>query len=319
MTMIELLVAVAILSIMILSFAAILTQAQRVVSGTEKSIRAKAAAGAMAQVFRDDLRRATRHGLLCITQDADGGPPRLIVTTAGVTPSKVHAQTGTGSLCQYGLAVNQSATTSPPVLYAQRWVLRKGAVPIPPTDLLDYDLANIQALPRGGTVLPEWDMDRLVSQMVNSAPPNNITTPGQFIRIPAETLSDLAALWQVLQDGCEWVSITWTDGTKDDNVPPGPPGDPTDDFLRWFGVEYEEGTGYIAYGKDATGKPDEDIWKGVAFDPNLLTQIEFNAGANVYRALWTHHNQNNWPKAIRIRFKLVEQDGPYELICPVDR
>jgi len=125
------------------------------------------------------------------------------------------------------------------------------------------------------------------------------------VQYPA-ALDQMDQLWQCLTTDCNTLSITWTDGQVD----------PATNETGWYGV-YAKGDQYVAYGRD----PQE-------------TQ-----GAT-YKAFWTRHDQNNWPKAIRIRFTLAgtgssmaqkmgesgikqtdvqgqPDEKVYEVICPI--
>jgi len=309
--MIELLVAVAILTTIMLSFSMIMTQVQETVSTGQKTIRTNAAAAAIIDTIRNDIRQMTQHGMLCITQAFDGSP-RLVVSTSGVTPSKTHGQLGdppntytaigTGGIISVGRCLNHAtSTTTREILFYQRWVLMKLTdkdedelqwpfdilrTRDPAGDWETYDLADFQVFTRGGT-------NYLVDDICNLSPSDD---PGSLgaIRIPPKD-DDIGSLWQVLAENCESLSIMWTDGTA------------TAYGLNWYGVDNPNSP-------LVTVTPAQ--WET---DPN---KIEFNAvtwGEDTYRALWTHHNQNNWPRAIKIRFELVEGEerNTYEVICPV--
>ena len=283
MTVIELLVAVTILVVMILAFATIMSQSQRVVRTSQKTMRSNAAASAIIRTFRDDIRRATQHGLLCITQDPVNLQPYLLVTTAGVIPSKTQAEIGNAGLSCFGLCDNTSTTTRD-VLYAQRWVFVQGGSG---GDLWGLDLAEVQTYDRA--------MMNVTVNDVCSYVPGGGSSPD--IVIPPQNLTDVGALWQVLADQCQALSIMWTDGTSDATG------------LNWYGVDYDTLTDTYEIAASVAG------WEGRIESDG---EIEFSEGV-AYRALWTHHNQNLWPKAIKIRFMLLEDDqqNEYEVICPV--
>ena len=288
LTMVELLVSVVVLLVVMLSFGMIMRQIQRVVSTGEKSIRTNSAAAAIVGAIRSDIGRATRNGMMCITQTGAKSPPLLTFTAAGVVPSKTDAgsavdrASANASLVAMSLCDNTSTASPSPdldVLYSQRWLLTD----VTHGDRIDLDLANIQRLPRSGMnagVLP---------RLSGIALPCSTSTPDEADN-----------LWPVLADRCEWVSVTWTDGQLDANG-----------LLRWYGVDYDAGQ-YVVK------------WRNTPPDP---TNVEFDVsgvGANVYRALWTHHDQNNWPRALRIRYRLIEDANAtpiegrvYEVICPV--
>jgi len=111
------------------------------------------------------------------------------------------------------------------------------------------------------------------------------------ISVPPVGLDQIDDLWQVLASGCEGLNIRWTDGT----VEPGTYN------LNWYGVD-ENGQPHLC--GDSTIE-----------DPN----------ATHYFALWTHEDQTNWPKAIKIRFRITDKNLPknaaglrafdYDVIC----
>jgi len=311
LTMVELLVSVVVLLVVMLSFGTIMRQIQRVVSTGEKTIRTNSAAAAIVGAMRTDIGRITRNGMLCITQvneappPTDGYHPLLTFTAAGVVESKIDSASANASLVAMGLCA-ETPPASWPVLYCQRWVLT-GLMPGGfgfNNDGLTWDLANIQSLPRsdGTRFAIDHNVDSvndLVDAVLSLSPVNGGPFP---IALPCHTPTQAGNLWQVLADRCEWVSVTWTDG---------PPLD-ANGLLRWYGVDYTGG--YSVTAKDGN------------WTTNNAANVEFNVGLgpNIYRALWTHHNQNNWPRALRIRYRLIEDANAippegkvYEVICPV--
>jgi prepilin-type N-terminal cleavage/methylation domain-containing protein len=302
LTMIELIVAVTVLSLLILMFGRVITQAQRVVSGSQERMRSSAEATAVTQVIRSDLRQATQHGFLAIAQ-RDDDTPQLMVTTAGVTPSKTHPRVSSGGVSIFGLCDNESGDSDPNyrVLYAQRLVLGDLAE----GDVINWDLANVQRRNRARLAAGAGSLVEYLSQTL---PPGavDVGSGGRpAIHIPVQNLGDIEALWQVLVPQCAWMSVMWTDG----DVPAG------NDGLRWYGVDWvkdpvTEDWGYEPRWRDGAGT-DADTW---AADDTL---VEFEDARGGYRAVWTHHNQGAWPKAVRLRFKLDDELGTYEVICAV--
>jgi len=313
LTMIELVVAVAILVIVMLAFGSIITQIQGTVATGQRSMRSNAAAAAIIDSLQGDIRRATQQGMLCITQIPDG-PPAMFFTIAGPTPSKTHPVTGTGAIIALGMAVNHDSNDRD-ILYCQRWVL--GSVNIPLSDILDSDLIDIQAMTR-------WQINNnLINSMIYGTPPEDPSHPRALWvpHNPAYALDNINALWQVLADNCQWLSIMWTDGEIDDKDNT----DPLDDGLAWYGIAYDQGAQAYQY---LPLEPDPPAWTTVdaAQWAGDLSVQEFagehlDTGVYVYRAMWTHHNQNNWPKAVKLRFGLLEsgdtEENVYEVICPV--
>ncbi|MFP4106422.1 MAG: type II secretion system protein J, partial [Phycisphaerae bacterium] len=71
-TLIELMVSLGILAMMVLAFATILSQARSIVSGGQELLQEKSAVDAVARIMREDVRKASGHGVMCLTQDNDG-------------------------------------------------------------------------------------------------------------------------------------------------------------------------------------------------------------------------------------------------------
>ncbi len=282
LTLVELLVSVTILLVMIMAFSTILSQSQKVVSGTQATLRANSAANAIAEVIRNDLRKVSKQGFLCITEVS--GQPTLLMTSAGASNSIVGNATGTGTVVSYGLCNNNSSTAVNDVFYRQCWVLDQD----PATTGLDKwnnDLGNLQILPR----FHATDFD--IIELINTAVTGLLANAPASLTVPATDISEINELWQALSIECTTLEIVWTDGTINDA---GTPADLSDDYVNWFGIG------------------------------NVIGDAAIEEAASPYQALWTHHNQNNWPKAIKIRFTIRDdalpeefQNMDYEVICPI--
>lgn len=110
------------------------------------------------------------------------------------------------------------------------------------------------------------------------------------IFLPPQKLSHTNDLWKVLTENTHSIGIMWGDVDANGN-------------LNWFGVNSD----YEVKNKDA--------YVGKTITDAVLEYKEIDYG---YRALWTHHNQNNWPKAIKIRFRLKNTDEDYEVIVAIE-
>ncbi len=312
MTLMELMVTIGIMAIMVLAFGQIISTSQKAVSTSQAASRTTAAAAAIEKVIRDDLRKITRNGFLCITHDGDPThAPRLVALTAGITPSKTSSSVGNGGIVALGLCDNffySPATRD--VLYHQAWVLAADGTHVVGSDVFEKGLGDFVRQPRDF-------INILAGSIAFSEPGSPLRMP---IRIPARSIDDITALWQVLADKCDNLSIMWTDGTAD-----------ASDNLNWYGV-WHDGAGYEAYSKHpTTGNPTPNGVSGAWTDYNIGTNppvTEFDADTSgateVYRALWTKDNQSNWPIAIKIRFTIsdpavIEGGGAreYEIVCPV--
>jgi prepilin-type N-terminal cleavage/methylation domain-containing protein len=321
LTLIELMVAVGILSMMILAFASIMASSRKVVIGSQVIMRGNTAAEAVGQTLRDSLRRATQNGFLCIsTADEPGIPaadksPQLLVCTSGAVDSKTGGYRGTGSISCYGLCPALPLTLSTTVLWHQEWILRPGTTLVKDTDVLNYDLSDVQAWPRASLVLTATTVDTTVSLLTNPAAtymtdayymptdPADKNKPGIYTS-PA-TLAEVNQAWKILATNCSNLEIAWTQGDTN-----------TAGELIWYdknnpsptwAVTNTVASGTLEYNADTSGLP---------------------ANAR-YRVLWTKDNQSKWPKAIRIRFALKDPlmlaefsdtaGSIYEVICPVAR
>lgn len=310
MTLMELLVAVAILAIMIVSVGSIVTQSQKVVSTGQAHIKTNQSAAAVAQVIREDIRRISQHGLLAITQ-AGAGSPRLVAITAGVTLSKTHGETGTAGVVVLGMAENTAPNTpaDESILYRQGWVL-KDLASTPPTDIWKSDLTDIQRLPRYDSDASDPDMDKLVTNLLNAAPPGKAgPVAGRSVAVPATTMDQINTLWQVLAPSAKLLEIAWTDGSIHNN---GTPADASDDRMNWYGVAWD-GSAYARHGKT-------DKWDEKGIDAGT---VEYASGGG-YRALFTRHDLTNWPKALKVKYRILDASLPngqqdFEVICPVSQ
>ena len=276
-------------------------------------MHANSKAAAIAEIIRNDIRRITQNGFLCITQTDDPAAanrtPRLIFTTAGVSPSLTGDTVGSGMIVSYGICDNQAPGAVDRMMWRHGWVMREVSPPPPPADVYDGDPSGLQTVTRINTnTMYIFDSTLYGPPDVSGGTRPLLVPPG---------MSDVQNLWQCLTTACSQLSIMWTDGT--------PSGPPPDDYLNWYGIYWNEATSEY----EATGWEEPD-WRSRALTTD---ELEFNVGPpppeEAYRALWTRHNQNNWPKAIRIRFVLTDDSVPeelrdtelgetvYEVICPI--
>ena len=205
-TILELLVAVTILLIMISIVGMILSSSRKLAKTAQGKMRANAAAAAIAEVLRDDVRRVTKNGFLCVTEW--GGRPRLLLTAAGHAQSLTVSDGGTGEFLCYGIDDNQAdpASTTNDILFRVGWILNESAIG---SDILNWDLSDLQMLPRA-------DVNGAVNELLSNSKTD-------ALRIPPLTLTEVGELWKVVATHCSNVSILWTDGTLDGGN------------LRWYG------------------------------------------------------------------------------------
>ena len=296
-TAIELLVAVAVLGILITMVTMILASSKRLVKTSQAKMRANAVATAITDAIRADLRRASKNGFLCITQDGQEGPVRLSLAVPGTTQSLTSAVRGTGECICYGLVDNQATASNDPndILFRAGWIMspdEDGA----PDVLTNSDFSTLRLFTR-----PQ--INGVMASILRNSPLGPL-------RVPPVKLNEVGRLWQVAAMHCSKLTILWTDGTVN----------PATKQLNWYGPRLD---GSVA------AKVFDRVWKlrGIAsgeieFDANPFTVGNRFVGA--YRALWTHHNQSNWPKAVKFKFSLRDPDMPadfhnveYEVICPI--
>jgi competence protein ComGC len=390
LTLIEMMVAVGILSLLILAFSQILGTTQQVVSEAQDLMRSNAKASALEAVFRPDMEQVSQQGFLAIIQDRmissslsspRGGRPFLVASLAGPTASKQTPLQAGSSILVYGLCENAAdadADRRSWILYRQNWLLPGGLLPgnYPPARISDIwpqpvwpdefnlltsseavrnqhnqvvDLQTLRQLSYGDL---GFLAEAAVSQGAARAtyPASRVDDDGNPIplRLPALNLRQVDQVWQVLANHCQALGILWTDGSLNAF------GD-----LAWYGVDYvvnrdDEGglvyetsgryEGYpkVAYyerGKVESGDDHEAYWSTRRADEPSMgnTHIQFNrygqldsTGRFAYCAMWTHHNPDHWPVAIKFRFLLTGGGLPeevadvvdgvdYEIICPLNR
>ncbi len=269
MTLIELLVSISILTIIILLFSTIISQSQELVSASTKTMRGNSEISAVVSVIRNDLRSITKQGFLCITET--NGSPVMFFTKVGPTQSLTSPIRSNATCVSYGMVPNQAVGATDSILWRQGWILRDmGGSPVP-QDIWDRDLASLQdcsianqhrIFSNAGITCPQPDNHIRINELI-FAIPSTIPADSSAIKIPAQTLTEINALWQCLINNSNSLQITWSNGDQD-----------ASQNIIW-------------YGKDI---------------PNGDINIE-NLPPKPYRALWSNHNQNNWPKMIKIKFE----------------
>ena len=160
------------------------------------------------------------------------------------------------------------------------------------------DLAHIQVLPR--LEVSATSATDSIIEIVTNGFGNGLADMTPSVRVPPGNAGDVNDLWQVLARHIKpnSLSITWTDGKLDDQNSNAN----SRNSLRWFGIDpaRPDGSGEI---KRCASPPYNS--------EETLQNIEVpNVGA--YCALWTHHNQKNWPRAIKIRFLMRDPRMPQE-------
>lgn len=200
LTLVELMVSVAVLSIIAVTFTTILSQSQRVVSTSQQSMRANSTAAALAQTIQKDFRRITHNGFIRIA-GLTGEGQRLYFVCAGPSRSVTSYTLGTACIIGYGVCDNPNGEGK--VLYRTNWVLHresgdKADFTLDADDVFRADLADIQRLDRIG-------MRDLIDEELESNYPHEIP-------VPPENLDEIEDLWMVLREGVEEVQFYYTTG-----------------------------------------------------------------------------------------------------------
>jgi len=259
-TLTEMLVSVAVLSVMIIAFSQILSQIRKVVTHAQLTIRTNTAASAIAEVIRRDFRQITKSGFLYMCSDG------IMATTAGVQHSlrSPTDATAMGSAVHYGLSGD--------VLFRQGWLLPGGGTPDANDDIWDdsewadskgrnIDLADLTAM----------SADKALTVC------NNLADDVVALVVPPTTLEEVNQMWRVLTTKVSNLEVYW--------------GMVTGTTVAW------------------TPAPP-------------APSVGSNSG------FWTHHNLDDWPDLVRIRFTLNPGafearalpgglNGVYEVVCRI--
>lgn len=303
-TLMELMISVVVMVLMMLAFGMIVTEAQKVVSTTENVIRGNMTADTIARVIQNDFAQLTKTGFLCIvTKEGSGNhTPVLLFTTSGLKYSKIDAMSGNCGISIYGHANNDAAESNYPLFLRLGWILNSADTSTS-NDVWPIDMSTLQGYTR-------FQLSRDIIDPLRNLPTE--------LTVPPVEWSQVQNLWEVMATESNRLSILWTDGTKD-----------AFNNINWYGIDSNaDGDNWFASKLDY-----DSVVEGLdeEADVDNLANIEFNSsatgGTGGYEALWTHHDTSNWPKAIKIRFRLRDQeigkehteDGytDYEVICNI--
>ena len=186
MTMMELMVSVTILAVMILGFNSVLSQSQRLVTESQRTLRANASIASVSQQMRSDVRSITKVGFLGLSSNL------AAFTSAFPSSSLTSAARGPASVVVYRVA-NNAADANTSIFCRQAYVLAddKSAIttPYPPDVLLDggalMDMADFQAM----------DATRLTG--VITWVQANVST----VSVPPTDVTHWTNMWQVMVPG----------------------------------------------------------------------------------------------------------------------
>jgi len=216
-TVLEMMVTVVVLAMMITAFSTIILQCNRVVSRAQTLMRRNSKVAAIAHMLRRDIHRATKGGIMAITQSGTPPMPILFLTTGEPMTSTRTATECIGSYVVYSMMENETPVADE--VYEKEWYHEEkqvvvGAGPtrilwrpeygfpvsgrgIAPVDAVSTTLAEVQALSSDAAA---DEVSAILSRT------------GAFYYPPTD-LSQIHNLWQVLCAGCSELAIMWTDGT----------------------------------------------------------------------------------------------------------
>jgi prepilin-type N-terminal cleavage/methylation domain-containing protein len=286
-TLVELMVSVAVLSVMILGFSVVLSQSQRMVTGAQNVISNNANASAIAQVIRQDFAAMSKDGFLAIVAPGDDSyPPQIVFTATGrstaASPDYSGRQSDAAIIC-YRIRNDRNHADAPTLLCRETHLLTGMGVWNPLTnDVTGSYLSFVAGFSRA-------QIAALLTTFADYA---------SLPSVPAD-LAEMRETWPILATDCpvENFDVHWLHH------------DVTDD--EWYGFEGTE------------DPVSHDSWTGTTLGVVTPTQSDATdevearhpVGANNYVAMWSHHNRENWPRAVRLRFTLGGE--PFEIICPV--
>jgi prepilin-type N-terminal cleavage/methylation domain-containing protein len=335
MTLIELLVSTAILALMILLVNSLLVSSRRTIEIAQTTIRANANVRALVDIIRKDIAGMDPDGFLAIVVTDKGeyqtGQYHLIFTTAGTYHSLCANTTqdlwANAARVDIGLPakphkVDDKGTPTDNTDDIEYRILYRRAILHNPTDpqpFVDGEDHHQLAVPYyqfapdkpveelapwlyANTYYPyyrfalhphgESDFPRMISP----------DSPQPEMKLPALHLNDLRTLWPYVVSEVSDFRVQWTDGRTDAKT----------GRLLWFD-------------KDNPWVPiqpgNDPLWQslGAAQLSSFPQLVEFNlmgprGQPPVYCAFWSYRNKNNWPKALRLMFKVGIPARSYEVV-----
>lgn len=244
MTMIELLVAVSVLAILILIFGRILTQSQKVVTGSQDLMTFNANSTAAANTLKKDIQKInTGSGYFLyivsdyVTVGSETWPRAKMYmglpgsfTSWAATNGSGNLIEGTGAIIGVGLC-NQNGVTTPvsaPRLFWRNRCIFTTDTSAPTTPQVNNDTwrnaYSVLETPTSGTkrdyLLNTW-LNQIIG-LTNWTPTN--------LSIPPATLTEAQTVWKYLMPNITKLSIMWTKGDYTTSDPK---------KLIWYGMDIE--------------------------------------------------------------------------------
>lgn len=288
-TLTELVVAMGVLVLIVGVFNSLMVTCQRVVKGSQATIKTNAEARAIIAQIRADLHGLTKEGFLAITYRDEDGPPHLIFTSVSGFRSMV--DTNAANNAANAARVGFGLTGDPAEVLYRRAMLQGTA------DSADDHERLSLAFYRANTQTPRTDIADLLfsNNQIGGIDYLGVVTNPPAITLPALNLTHIAGLWPYMTGEVSDLRIQWTRP------------DPDSGQLVW-------------YDKDA---PLTGAWKSrnAAHQDSNPTEDwpEFQSSTGAYCALWTFKKKDNWPTALRLQMELGDPTRRYELIVDLTR
>lgn len=220
MTLIELMVAVALLSIMILCFGKIVAESRKLVGVSQATMRANNMAMAIDQSLRDDIRRASQFGFLYIgvnPRPVSGSNPAILICGSVGPSQSVTANASTISNCKvvaYSLCPTLPASSTG-ILWKAGFVLTGTSAPTTTSDTWG-NLDQYQLQVSTTNAIKTNVVDMIAPAFGGYQPANLPASP--------DTLTAVLESWKYMATNCTEMEIAWTDGTA--SATPG--------ALKWY-------------------------------------------------------------------------------------
>lgn len=346
LTLIELVVSVAVLAMMLLIINALMVQSVRTVKQCEDTIKCDANARVISDRLREDISHITKDGFLVIASGPRANGVQQPLANGWAAYDSL-AMTGFGafrSLCitnevsnelliDYGLfpdilkGSNKIGTdthvfrrfmglgTNPSTnLYGGYYDSYSPEIPLEKTDpnyrsirppmlglgaikIYGRYIATDQIMPTVGghpNFMKQWNPSQWVLDRAMLAPPN--LDSERTVYLPPTDPTEVGAIWPYLAANCTSFTVEWTNGLDRNS----------DGSLIWYGG----------------GNPKDKQWLNKTFDSQTnsaadIPEFLLSNSNNGYCALWTGQKRDNWPRALRIRFTILEGETrqSYETIA----
>ena len=334
LTLIELIVAMAILAILTALVAFVFNDVGKAVNLTDQQMARDVGLQVLTQRMRDDIRSINRDGFLCVVQGTEvwnaagvfcgyNRPPAIVFTAtrsySAADPNdlgKANAALVAYVPCsEIGAGVNIHAPLPPGSMPAQmasgfaryvyllsgNWIHPRHVVELGP--VIDPNLPNrLGDSLADASALAPFDASQALLQAglyVQDVWP--FAQQMVSLNITPRTRGDLNVLWPYLVGGYRNIRIDFqvTYGAE-----------PNTGVMDWRSPKYCNGV------NDTLGDANRPLELRSARLPGRIPFIIPNAGNPIYNVLWTGRDKGAWPRALKMTMTTYDFDGkPFGLPC----